>query len=208
MFRWERLHLYHSYWLMQSSDLSVAPPSLQTPMLMCRDLFHWSGLTPPPNRTCCSKTPFAGVWLRRAHTLFAETELMPLMWHDLSAWLSASIWNMYSALCLLQPFPLSCECRRLMPFSDVTMCYLFLTPVALRSTSWYPDISLVIDSFEPPRCIFSISVPHIPGGWTLDRLGFWNGLRTLEFPFFTSYVNVIALDFLLFCFYLINQFEN
>lgn len=64
--------------------------------------------------------------------------LMPVMWCDLYAWLSAveTIWNMSSVLCLLLPFPRVIRVlQRLIAFSDGTMCYLLFTTAGLLSTS-------------------------------------------------------------------------
>lgn len=128
----------------------LLPTFVQTAALACspsRVISTHQDSLDPPSRTRVSKTwPFALLlfWFRSRRTVkwqFIWPRRCSCLSCDVTRLLGrplwkTSIWNMSSVPCLLLPFPLSCEraLRRLMAFSDGTMCYLLLTTVGLLST--------------------------------------------------------------------------
>lgn len=116
------------------------------------------------------------------HVSFAETALMPLLWCDLSAWLSA-VENIHvkHVICPVLVTTISPDMwalQRLMAFSDETMGYLLLTTVSLLFIFWYGAISL---SLACLLCyltsLFSYAIFHFLHGR--------EGENTLYLPFIT-----------------------
>lgn len=117
----------------------------------------------------------------RLRSQFIWPRCCSCLWCDVTRLLGCplwktSIWNMSSALCLLLPFPLSCEraLHRLMAFSDGTMCYLLLTTGGLHSAFWYPAICLSLSCLLCYPTSFSLlHSSGIPGRSTLWKRHRW-----------------------------------
>lgn len=111
------------------------------------------------------------------HVNFAETALMPLLWCDLSAWLSA-VENIHvkHVICPVLVTTISPDMwalQRLMAFSDETMGYLLLTAVSLLFIFWYGAISL---SLACLLCyltsLFSYAIFHFLHIWEREHTVF------------------------------------
>lgn len=168
-----------------SCSSSIAPANfMQTPVLVCRTfqlLLYLSGLTHPPSRARFSRNvAFCSVsivwnslwsqfiWPRRCSCLWCDVTCLLgcLLW-------KTSIWNMSSVLCLLLPFPLSCErCRDWWLFQ---MGHVLLAPDHSRPTLqpfWYPAICLsqsCLLCYPSPLLLhlFFSFIPSIPEDWEL-----------------------------------------
>ena len=116
---------------------------------------------------------------------------MPVMWRDLSAWLSAvENIHMKHVICpvLVTTSPVMRALQRLMSFSDGTMCYLLLTTVGLLFTFWCPSIYLsllfTVSLFLFLHLSFSLflNVCELTIMLWVQRLGFSGLSRYVKLP--------------------------